>query len=148
MKSVLFACNLNSVRSPMAAALARHYSGHRLKIESAGVEAGELDGFAVVVMAELGIDIAKYRPKTFDQLIEDEAEFDLVVSLSPEAHHRALEYARDKSVEVEYWPTLDPTLALELGRARDVILESYRAVRDSLSKRVLARLTEGPVGNL
>lgn len=148
MKSVLFACNLNSVRSPMAAAIARHYFGRRLKIDCAGVEAGELDGFAIAVMAELGIDIAKYRPKTFERLIEDEAEFDLVISLSPEAHHRALEFARDKLTEVEYWPTQDPTLALELGLPREAILGSYRSVRDALSMRILSRLTQGPVGTL
>ena len=148
MKSVLFACNLNSVRSPIAAAIARHYFGHRLRIDCAGVEAGDLDGFAVAVMAELGIDIAKYRPKTFDKLIEDEAIFDLVISLSPEAHHRALEFARDKAMEVEYWPTQDPTIALELGYSREGILQSYRAVRDGLSERILARLSQGPVGNL
>jgi len=148
MNSVLFACNHNSVRSPMAAAIARHYFGHRLTIDSAGVEAGELDGFAIIAMSELGIDIAKYRPKTFDRLIEDEAVFDLIVSLSPEAHHRALEFARDKAAEVEYWPTQDPTLALELGLSRESILGSYRAVRDALSERILSRLTQGPVGNL
>ena len=148
MNSVLFACNLNSVRSPMAAAIARHYFGRRLQVDSAGVEAGYLDGFAIAVMNELGIDIAKYRPKTFDKLIEDEAEFDLVISLSPEAHHRALEFARDKSMEVEYWPTQDPTIALELGLSREGVLHSYRAVRDALSERILARLGQGPVGNL
>lgn len=148
MKSVLFACNLNSVRSPMAAAIARHYFGRRLQIDSAGVEAGDLDGFAIAVMNELGIDIAKYRPKTFDKLIEDEAIFDLVISLSPEAHHRALEFARDKPMNVEYWPTQDPTIALELGLSREGILQSYRAVRDALSARILSRLTQGPVGNL
>ena len=132
----------------MAAAIARHYFGRRLAIDCAGVEAGDLDGFAIAAMAELGIDIAKYRPKTFDKLIEDEAAFDLIISLSPEAHHRALEFARDTSTEVEYWPTQDPTLALELGLSRDGILESYRSVRDSLSRRIISRLSQGPVGNL
>ena len=132
----------------MAAALARHYFGHRLKIDSVGVEAGELDGFAIAAITELGIDIAKYCPKTFERLIEDDAMFDLVITLSPEAHHRALEFARDKPVEVEYWPTQDPTLALELGLARNTVLQSYRGVRDALSARILSRLTQGPVGNL
>lgn len=148
MKSVLFACNLNCVRSPMAAAIARHYFGHRLSIDSAGVEAGELDGFAVIAMRELGIGIEKYRPKTFDKLLADEAVFDLIVTLSPEAHHRALELARGRRVEVEYWPTQDPTLAMELGLSREGILQSYRGVRDALAKRILSRLAEGPVGNL
>ena len=132
----------------MAAAIAQHYFGHRLKIDSVGVEAGELDGFAVSVMAELGIDIAKYRPKPFDKLAEDEATFDLIVTLSPEAHHRALEFMRDSPAEIEYWPTQDPTLALELGLSREGILQSYRAVRDGLAQRIIARLGEGPVGNL
>ncbi len=132
----------------MAAAIAQHYFGHRLLVDSAGVEAGELDGFAIAVMRELGIDIGKYRPKTFEELAEDEAEFDLIITLSPEAHHRALEFARGKPVEVEYWPTQDPTLALELGLSRDGILDAYRHVRDALSEHILSRLTEGPVGNL
>lgn len=148
MKSVLFACNLNSVRSPIAAAIARHYFGRRLTVDSAGVEAGELDGFAIATMVELGIDIAKHRPKTFDQLSEDGALFDLIITLSPEAHHRALEFARGGNAEVEYWPTQDPTLAIELGLSREGILSSYRRVRDSLSERILSRLGMGPLGNL
>ena len=144
--AVLFACSRNAVRSPMAAAIARHYFGRRLIIDSAGVEPGELDPFAVVVLAELGIDIAKYRPKTFDAL--SETAFDLIITLSPEAHHRALDFAHTRAVQVEYWPLQDPTLALELGLSRDATLQSYRQARDLLVERILARLSLGPLGSM
>jgi len=144
--SVLFACSQNSIRSPMAAAIARHYFGKRMLVESAGVELGQLDPFAVAVMAELGIDIANYRPKTLGEV--SEVTFDLIITLSPEAHHRALDLGNARTAKVEYWPTRDPSIALELGYARGAILDSYRNVRDFLSERILARLSAGPVGTL
>src|SRR6266550_2723428 len=110
-QAVLFACGMNSVRSPMAAALFKHYFG-RTYVGSAGVRKGELDPFAVAAMEELGLDIAKHRPMTFEEMEEWEGlNFDLIVTLSPEAHHRALELTRTLPVEVEYWPTPDPSVA-------------------------------------
>jgi protein-tyrosine-phosphatase len=134
-EAVLFACSFNAVRSPMAAAIARNLFGKTIFIDSAGARRGELDPFAVAVMAEIGIDISRHRPQTFDDL--EDTNFDLIVSLAPEAHHLALEYTRYNSVTAEYWPTPDPTLA---GGAREAILEEYRAVRDQLSARIVKRL--------
>jgi protein-tyrosine-phosphatase len=130
-QSILFACTFNAIRSPMAEALGRALFGRNVYFESVGLRAGELDGFAIAVMAELGIDISKYKPRTFDDL-EDMA-FDTIISLSPEAHHRALEYTRTMAVEVVYWPTVDPT-AVEGDR--ETRLAAYRAVRDRLDKRI------------
>ena len=132
-QSVLFACTFNAIRSPMAEALARHAFGREAWFESTGLRPGELDPFAVAVMAELEIDISRHVPRTFDDL--EDTSFDLIVSLSPEAHHRALEFTRSMAVEVVYWPTLEPT-AVEGGR--DAILAAYRGVRDSLDKRIHA----------
>ena len=133
--AVLFACNLNCVRSPMAAALMRQRFGRRVFVDCCGLRAGvEPDPFMVAVMDEVGIDLADYRPKTFADL--EDTSFDLIITLTPEAHHKALEFARGFSMDVVYWPTHDPTL-FEGGR--DQRLVQYRAVRDSLSRRIEER---------
>src|SRR5882724_9761321 len=109
-QAVLFACGLNSVRSPIAASLLQHMFPHALYVKSAGVKKGELDPFAVTVMAELGQDISGHRPVTFEELDDWEGlNFDLIITLSPEAHHKALELTRTLAADVEYWPTFDPT---------------------------------------
>ena len=135
--AVLFACNLNKVRSPMAEGLLKRRFGSRIYVDSCGlraVEGGLVDPFAAAVMDEIGVDITGHRSKTFDDLDADA--FDAVISLSPEAHHRAVELARGRAVDLEYWPTLDPALT-EGGR--DVMLQAYRAVRDGLEARIRGR---------
>jgi protein-tyrosine-phosphatase len=135
--AVLFACGLNSVRSPMAAALLRQMRGAPLYVASAGVRTAELDPFAVAVMAEIGIDIAAHRPITIAELEDLEGlNFDLIVTLSPEAHHQAVALTHRLAAEVEYWPTADPA-AVEGNRAQR--LDAYRAVRDQLKERVRSR---------
>jgi protein-tyrosine-phosphatase len=107
--AVLFACGMNSVRSPMAAALMRQMLGTNVYVGSAGVQKGELDSFAIAAMEEVGIDISRHKPITFEELDDLEGlNFDLIVTLSPPAHHRALELTRTVPAEVEYWPTVDP----------------------------------------
>lgn len=132
--AVLFACGMNAVRSPMAAALTRLLFPQRIYVKSCGVREGEPDPFVDAVMQEVGCDLARHRPKTFEQL--DESGFDLVITLAPEAHHKALEMTRTEAVEVEYWPTPDPTLATG---SREQILSSYREVRDLLQTRIKKR---------
>jgi len=131
---VLFACTLNAVRSPMAEAYLKHLHGKQLYVDSVGLKPSELDGFAVAVMDELGFDLKNHKPKTFDQL--EDTSFDLIITLSPEAHHKALEWARHMAAEVEYWPTFDAT-AIEGDRERK--LEAYREVRDLIMKRIRER---------
>ena len=140
--AVLFACTLNSVRSPMAAALMRHLFGKFVYVESVGARVGALDPFAVEVMEEIGIEIGKYKPKSFDDL--EDGSFDLVITLSPEAQHKAVELTRTSAVELEYWPTMDPT-ALEGSREQK--LEAYRAVRDELLQRIRKRFDQRPVSD-
>jgi protein-tyrosine-phosphatase len=136
-RAVLFACGQNSVRSPMAAALLRQMQGGALTVASTGVRKGELDPFAVAAMAEIGIDIAEHQPMTFEELEDwDGLDFDLIVTLAPEAHHKALELTHRLAAAVEYWPTADPTAA-EGNRAQR--LDAYRAVRDQLMARIHAR---------
>jgi protein-tyrosine-phosphatase len=138
-QAVLFACGLNAVRSPMAAALLRHFFGRTIYVGSAGVRKGELDPFAVAAMGEIGLDIAKHRPMTFEELEDWEGlNFDLIVTLSPEAHHRALELTRTLAAEVEYWPIPDPT---DASGNREQQLDAYRSVRDQLMQRIKARFT-------
>jgi protein-tyrosine-phosphatase len=132
--AVLFACTFNAVRSPMAAAIFRHLYGKFAYVDCAGVKTSELDPLAVEALGEIGIDIHAYKPKTFEEL--EDSSFDLIVSLSPEAHHKALEFTRVMAVEAEYWPTFDPT-ALEASREQR--LDAYRQVRDGLLKRIKAR---------
>lgn len=130
-QSVLFACSLNAVRSPMAEAIGRHLFGRSIYFASAGVSTGTLDPFAVAVIDEIGLDIARYRPQSFDDL--DDASFDLIVTLSPEAHHMALDFTRMLGSDVVYWPTFDVTAS---EGSREAILEAYRTVRDHLTRRI------------
>jgi protein-tyrosine-phosphatase len=144
-QAVLFACGLNSVRSPMAAALFKHLFGRVTYVGSAGVRKGELDPFAVAAMEEIGLDIGKHRPITFEELEDFEGlNFDLIVTLAPEAHHRALELTRRLALDVEYWPTPDPTIA---EGNREQRLESYRGVRDQLLTRIRRRFGPPPAVN-
>ncbi len=136
-QAVLFACGMNTVRSPMAAALMSQMFGKTVYVASAGVQKGELDPFAVTVMEEIGIDIARHKPMTFEELEDLEGlNFDVIVTLSPPAHHKALELTRISAVEVEYWPTHDPTGA---EGNREQRLGAYREVRDQLLARIRER---------
>jgi len=141
--AVLFACTTNTVRSPMAAAILRHLAGRNVYVESAGVRPDSPDTFAAAAMEEIGIDISRHTPHTLREL--HDTSFDLIVTLSPEAHHQALELTRTMAVEVEYWPTFDATLMIGHG-SREQILEAYRGVRDGLFARIKQRfgLEGGP----
>jgi len=138
--AVLFACNFNRVRSPMAEALLRRVLGDRVFVDSCGLKLDprdDLDGvdpFAEAVMAEISCDLSRHRPKTFDELEDDS--FDLVISLTPEAQHRAVEMTRGRAAEIEYWPTFDPTLS---EGSREARLAAYREVRDDLAARIAER---------
>ena len=144
-QAVLFACGMNSVRSPMAAALLHEMFPHAIYVGSAGVRKGELDPFAIEVMAEIGHDIKKHRPMTFEELEDWEGlNFDVIITLSPEAHHKALELTRTIAAQVEYWPTPDPT---DTGGSREQQLDSYRAVRDLLVRRIRERFSQSARGN-
>ena len=132
--SVLFACTQNAIRSAMAESILKHVAGSRIFVDSVGVRPGELDPFAVAVMKEIGIDLARHRPKGFDDLEDDN--FDLVISLSPEAQHRAVEMTRTTACELEFWNTFDPT-AIEGNR--DTRMAAFRQVRDWLLARIRER---------
>jgi len=132
--AVLFACTLNAVRSPMAEAIMKFLHGHHIYVDSVGVRRGETDPLAIAVMDEIGIDLSRHRPKTFDE-IEDDS-YDLVITLSPEAQHRAVEMTRTMACEVEFWATFDAT-AVE--GSREGRLAAYREVRDGLMARIRTR---------
>lgn len=138
--AVLFACNLNRVRSPMAEGLMKRLFGNRVYVDSCGLRPAEddaVDPFVMAVMDEIGVDLADHRCRSFEDL--DAAAFDVVISLTPEAHHRALELSRARAVDIEYWPTLDPTLT---SGARATVLDAYRAVRGGLEARILQRFPQ------
>jgi protein-tyrosine-phosphatase len=132
--SVLFACSLNAIRSPMAAAILRYFHHPRIYVDSVGVRAGDPDPFVEAVLDEIGISLKGHVTQDFDALADDF--FDVVVSLSPEAHHRAVEFMRDAAVEVEFWHMPDPSLA---RGSREQRLDAYRALRDDLMERIYRR---------
>lgn len=135
VSSVLFVCNWNMIRSPMAEALLKHRHRGRVFADSAGIRAGEAaDPFAVAVMAELDIDLSRHRPKALSDV--EDFNIDLIVTLAPEAHHRAMEMTRTIACEVEYWTTPDPTAVIG---ARATVLAAYRDLRDYLEDRVARR---------
>ena len=133
--AVLFACNMNSIRSPMAEGLLKFLHGDRIFIDSVGVRPGEVNGFSVAVMDEIGIDISRHNAKSFDNL--KDSYFDLVIPLSPEAQHKAMEMTRVMACEVDFWNTFDPSL-IE-SEDREILLDAYRKVRDQLMERIKDR---------
>jgi protein-tyrosine-phosphatase len=140
--AILFACTMNAVRSPMAAAMLRHLLGRFVYVDSAGVRAGTLDPLAVEIMEEIGIEIAGHRPRRFEDL--EDSSFDLVITLSPEAQHKAMELTRTAATEVEYWPTIDPTVVEGTLEQRRL---AYRAARDGLMARLRARFVDLPASD-
>ena len=132
--SVLFVCSHNAIRSPMAEAIMRYLHGRHVYVQSAGVRAGEVDPFAIEVMDEIGIDMARHRSRSFEQLDDDY--FDLVISLSPEAQHRAVELTRHSHCDIEFWHMLDPSV---VEGSRETRLDAYRALRDLLMRRIHQR---------
>jgi protein-tyrosine-phosphatase len=141
--AILFACSMNAVRSPMAEAIMKHLHGQRIFVDSVGVRPGEHDPFVDAVMDEIGIDITRHRVKIFEQLDDDY--FDLIITLSPEAHHKALEMTRTMACDVEYWPTNDATA---VDGSRETKLNAYRDVRDALLRRITERFARPPVADV
>jgi protein-tyrosine-phosphatase len=148
--AVLFACNFNQVRSPMAEVLLKQLVGTAIFVDSCGLKRApplneddeegpaRADPFAQAVMGELGYDLSAHRTKTFNDL--DDQSFDLVISLTPEAQHRSVELARGRAADIEYWPIHDPTLT---EGSREVRLAAYRQVRDALARRIAERFGDG-----
>lgn len=141
--SILFACTYNAVRSAMAEGLMKQMFGTKVFVDSAGVKAGEPDGFMIAAMAEIGIDMSKHKSKRIEHLFD--SSFDLVISLSPEAQHKAVDLTRNMACEVEYWPTFDCT-AVEGDR--ETRLEAYRKVRDDLRRRLLKRFAASEAADI
>ncbi|MEL6464405.1 MAG: low molecular weight phosphatase family protein [Pseudomonadota bacterium] len=138
-QSILFCCDHNAVRSPMAEGIMKRFYGTGTYVQSVGVKNDmEIDGFSIAVCQELDVELSRHRSRSFDEMEEwgdDLSSFDLVVALSPASQRRALELTRYYHLEVEYWPILDPT---GLGETREAKLESYRAARD----QIITRLTD------
>lgn len=131
--AILFMCAMNAIRSPIAEAIAKALMPS-VYVASAGVRAGERDPFVDVVLDEIGLSRGKREPQLLEELEDDY--FDLVITLSPEAHHRALELTRSSAVEVIYWPVADPTV---VTGSRDQMLDAYRDVRDALMNMIRER---------
>jgi protein-tyrosine-phosphatase len=143
-QAILFVCGHNVIRSPMAAALANHLFGRTIYVKSAGVRKTDPDPFVTAVMDEIGIDMARHRPVTLEELEDEEGfNFDLVVTLAPDAHHAALDLTHRLPFDVEYWPIANP-----VGTAgnREQMLDAYRAVRDDLLGRIKVRFAWRRIG--
>lgn len=134
--SVLFVCSENALRSPMAEALTKHRLGTAVFVDSVGVRDGELDPMAIAVMDEIGVDMSRHKSKRLNDLMD--TSFAVIVTLSPEAQHKAIEVTRLTASEVEYWPTPDPSVA---EGHRDARLAAYRELRDYLRKRIEIRFS-------
>ncbi|SUZ32872.1 Glutaredoxin arsenate reductase [Roseibaca ekhonensis] len=138
--SVLFCCDHNSVRSPMAEGFMKKLYGQRAYVQSAGVRSDrEIDGFSISVSAEDGVELARHRSRSFEEMMDwgdDLGGFDLIVALSPASQRQALELTRYAHIDVEYWPIMDPS---GLGESRDAKLVAYRQARDQIKQRLLAR---------
>jgi protein-tyrosine-phosphatase len=138
--SVLFCCDHNAVRSPMAEGMMKKFYGHRAYVQSAGVKGEmEIDGFTVAVCDEMGVPLHRHRVRSFEEMQEwgdDLSQFDLIVALSPASQRQALEFTRYNHLDVEYWPILDPT---GLGETREAKLAAYRQTRDQIRDRMIAR---------
>jgi protein-tyrosine-phosphatase len=135
-RSILFLCGMNAIRSPMAEALARQTLPNSVFLASAGVRAGQRDPFVDAVLAEKGLSLGTRMPRRLEDMEDDY--FDVIVTLSPQAHHAALELTRSMAVEVEYWPTADPSTATG---TRERIMEAYRDVRDRLQAQITERFS-------
>ena len=133
--SVLFVCGKNAIRSPIAELLARKLLPPNMYIASAGVQRGERDPFVDAVLNEEGLSLDNRQPRGLEELAD--GYFDLIITLTPLAHHTVLERMRGFSVDVEYWPTPDPTL---VTGSREQIMNAYRDVRDRLKRQITARL--------
>lgn len=145
--SVLFCCDHNAVRSPMAEGLMKKFYGTACYVQSAGVHNDmEVDGFSIAVCRELGIELSRHRSRSFQEMQQwgdDLGQFDLIVALSPASQRLVLDLTRVYHLVVEYWPILDPT---GLGDGREAKLAAYRQSRDQIRDRILARFgppTEG-----
>ena len=138
--SVLFCCDHNAIRSPMAEGMMKKFYGRRAYVQSAGVHNDmEIDGFAIAVCDEIGVSLSRHRTRSFDEMREwgdDLGQFDLVVALTPASQRQALEMTRNYHLDVEYWPVMDPT---GLAEGREARLTLYRQVRDHIRERMLAR---------
>jgi protein-tyrosine-phosphatase len=132
--AVLFACTMNAIRSPMAESILKFLHGHRIYVDSIGVRGGEIDGFAIAAMDEIGIDLAQHKYKTFDDL--EDTSYDLIITLSPEAQHKAMELTRVMACEVKFWNTFDPSI---VEGTREDRLAAFRQVRDQLMERIKGR---------
>ncbi|WP_170327936.1 low molecular weight phosphatase family protein [Ruegeria arenilitoris] len=132
-QSVLFCCDHNSVRSPMAEGIMKKFYGTGTYVQSAGVRNDfEIDGFCISVCHEIGVELSRHRTRSFDEMQEwgdDLSSFDLVVALSPASQRKALELTRIFHLDVDYWPIMDPT---GLGENREAKLFHYRQTRDQI----------------
>lgn len=135
--AVIFICTLNSIRSPIAAAIMHSLLGHKIYVASAGIRAGDPDPFVGMIMDEVGLDVTRHRPHSLDDLAD--STFDLAITLSPEADRHAHEMAKTLAIDLEHWQTADPSLA---QGSRAQILDAYRAVRDGLSEKIKQRFAE------
>jgi arsenate reductase len=139
-QSVLFCCDHNAVRSPMAEGIMKKFYGTDTYVQSVGVKNDlEIDGFSIAVCAEIGVELSRHRSRSFDEMEQwgdDLSSFDLVIALSPASQRRALELTRFFHLDVEYWPILDPT---GLGENRETKMVQFRAARDQIVERLINR---------
>ncbi len=142
-QSILFCCDHNAVRSPMAEGIMKKFYGTGTYVQSAGVHNDlEIDGFCIAACQEIDVELSRHRSRSFDEMEEwgdDLSSFDLVVALSPASQRKALELTRVFHLDVDYWPIMDPT---GLGETREDKLTHYRQTRDQIIRHLKDRWGE------
>ncbi|MBT3767258.1 MAG: arsenate reductase ArsC [Rhodospirillaceae bacterium] len=141
--AVLFSCTWNAVRSPMAEGLLKKMLGHKVYVDSVGAKKMDVDGFAIAVMKEIDVDISNHQPKSFDDL--HDTSYDLIITLSPEAQHKAMELTRTMHCDVEFWHTFDPSI---VEGSRDNRLAAYRRIRHQLMQQIINRFPTDAAADL
>ena len=141
--AVLFSCTWNAVRSPMAEGLLKKVLGHKVYVDSVGAKTMDVDVFAIAVMKEIDVDISAHQPKSFDDL--HDTSYDLIITLSPEAQHKAMELTRTMHCEVEFWHTFDPSI---VEGPRDNRLAAYRRIRNQLMQQIINRFQADSVADV
>jgi arsenate reductase len=137
-RKILFVCIHNSARSQMAEAFLNKYGDGVFEAESAGLEAGKLNPYAVKVLQEVGIDISNKGTQEVFDLFKQGRLFQAVITVCDEASAEGCPIFPGV-VRRLGWSFPDPST---LTGTEDEILEQTRKVRDKIKDAVLAFIEE------
>ena len=137
LTSILFVCNINSIRSPMAEAILKLWFNKKIFIDSCGIRNGKIDHMAIEVMAEENFDLTNHSSKLFSDL--ESTYFDLIITFTNEAYSEVKSQTKTQDCEIEY---IDIPGASQTTGNRQQRLDSYRQVRDLLIEKLKDRFSD------